>query len=180
MILDQTKKIIILVCIFLLLFVGIVLVILVPTLINIKKTSAESYKLRLILEQKYEQSLHSRVTKQRLAEVKETIADFDDFIFRSGDELKLITFLESLANKHNLNQTITSSNLDKLGADRLAQISMNLTGNYDDVLQYITDLESSKYFISIEQMRIKPAFDKNGNTEPIAILDLTTKLYVNK
>ncbi len=178
--LDQTKKNFILVCIFAALFLGIVFAILIPTLLSIKKTAAESYKLRLILEQKYEQSLRSRVTKQKLDEIKKTIVNFDEFIFKSGDELKLITFLESMAAKHQLNQTIINSNLDKIDKDQVAIISMNLTGDYHDTLAYIADLESSNYFIHIEQLQIKPVFSKTGDTQQVAILDLTTKLYVNK
>ena len=180
MILDQTKKMIIRVCIFAALFLCIIFGVLIPTLLSIKRTSQESYKLRLLLEQKYEQSLRSRVTKQKLDEIKETVASLDEFIFKSGDELALITFLESLAAKHRLNQTIASSNLDKIEKDQTATISMNLTGNYHDTLEYIADLESARYFINIEQLHIKPIFGKNGEATQTAALDLTIKLYVNK
>lgn len=180
MILDQTKKMVIRVCLSAILFLGIIFGVLIPTLLSIKKTSDESYKLRLILEQRYEQSLRSRVTKQKLGEIKETIAGFSEFIFKSGNELSLITFLESLATTHRLEQTISNSNLDKIDKDQTAQISLSLVGNYPDILSYIADLESSRYFIYIEQMHIKPAFDKNGQANQIATLDLTIKLYVSK
>jgi hypothetical protein len=180
MIAEQTKKMITRVSVFFVLFLGISLGILLPTLLNIKKTADESYKLRLLLEQKYEQSLRSRVTKQKLNEVKQIIADFDKYIFKTGDELKLITFLENLANKHALTQTISNSNLDKLGADRMAEITLSLAGDYQNTLEYIADLEISDYFITIEQLQIKPVFNKNGETSKAVTLDLTTKLYVNK
>lgn len=180
MILDQTKKMIVRVSIFFIVFLCIIFGILIPTLLKIKKTADESYKLRLLLEQKYEQSLRSRVTKQKLADVKKTIADFDKFIYKTGDELRLITFLETLATKHNLNQTITSSNLDKIGSDQTAEIVLNLSGDYQNTLNYMVDLETSDYFINIEQLQLKPVFNKNGEIAKTASLNLTTKLYVNK
>jgi hypothetical protein len=180
MIVDQTKKMITRVSLFFVLFLGIIFGILLPTLLNIKKTADESYKLRLLIEQKYEQSLRSRVTKQKLNEVKQTIANFDKHIFKAGDELKLITFLEALATKNNLNQTISSSNLDKIGTDQIAEIALNLTGDYQNTLDYIADLETSDYFINIEQIHLKPIFNKSGDVSKLANLELTTKIYVNK
>ncbi len=180
MLVDQTKKIIIRVSLFFVLFIGIIFGILLPTLLNIKKTADESYKLRLLLEQKYEQSLRSRVTKQKLNDVRQSITDFDKYIFKAGDELRLITFFETLANKHSLNQTISNSNLDKIGADQIAEISLNLSGDYQNTLNYIADLEASDYFINIEQINLKPLFNKNGEIGELASLDLITKIYVNK
>ena len=180
MMIDQTKKMIIRVYVLAALFLGIVLCVLVPTLLSIKKTSEESYKLRLTLEQKYEQSPRSRLTKQKLEEVKENTARFDEYIFKSGDELRLITFFESLAAKHRLTQTITNANLDNISKDQLTIISLNLTGDYQGLLAYIADLESSNYFIQIEQMQLKPMFAKSGGVAQTAVLDITTKLYVTK
>ncbi len=180
MVLDQTKKMIARVSIFFAVFLGIIFGILIPTLLKIKKTADESYKLRLLIEQKYEQSLRSRVTKQKLADVKKTISDFDKYIYKAGDELRLITFLETLATKHNLNQTIASSNLDKIGSDQIAEIVLNLSGDYQNSLNYIVDLETSDYFINIEHLQMKPVFNKNGEIGKTISLELTTKMYVNK
>lgn len=180
MMLSQTKKMIAYVSLFFALFLAISLGIMLPTLLKIKKTAEESYKLRLLLEQKYEQSIRSRVTKQRLNEIKQNITDFDAYIFKAGDELRLITFLESLAATHALNQTISDSSLDKIGADQMAAISLSLNGEYQNILRYISDLEASTYFLNIEQMQLKPIFGKNGDLSKLASLELTTKLYVNK
>ena len=162
------------------LFLGKSLGILLPTLLNIKKTADESYKLRLLLEQKYEQSLRSRITRKKLEEIKNSMVSFYPFLFKSGDELKLITFLETLSAKHNISQTINNSNLDKLGNNQMASISMNLNGNYNDILKHIAELEASDYFIYINQMQLSPAFARNGETTPTTNLNLTIELYVNQ
>jgi hypothetical protein len=95
MTIDPTKKIIIKVSMLIFLFLIITGAILVPTTLNIRKTAAESYKLRVLLEEKYQQSLNSRITRKRLEEIKSASAGFDTFLFKSGDELKLITFLKA-------------------------------------------------------------------------------------
>ena len=179
MALDLTKRTIILVVALSLLALIIIFGIFVPTLSYIKKTSDESYKLRVFLEQKYEQSLRSRITRKKLEEIKNSAANFDPFLFKSGDELKLITFLETLSAKHNIAQTINNSTLDKIGGARMASISMGLSGNYNDVLKYIAELETSDYFIYINQMQFAPAYTRNGEATPITNLSLTIELYVN-
>ncbi len=179
MALDLTKKIIVWVGALSLLTLVIILGIFVPALSYIKKTSDESYKLRMFLEQKYEQSLRSRITRKKLAEIKNSMANFYPFLFKSGDELKLITFLETLSAKHNIIQTINDSTLDKAGSNRMAGISMNLSGNYNDILKYIAELETSDYFIYINQAQLTPAYMRNGETAPNTNLNLTIELYVN-
>ncbi len=180
MTLDLTKKIIIWVSALSLLVLIILFGIVVPTLGYIKKTSDESYKLRMFLEQKYEQSLRSRITRKKLEEIKSSIANFYPFLFKPGDELKLITFLEVLAAKHKITQTIANSTLDKIGSSQIVSISMNLGGSYTDILKYIAELEASNYFIYINQMQFTPGYIKTGETAPTTNLNLTIELYVNR
>ncbi len=180
MALDTTKKTIIQVSVIAFLFFGTTFGILTPTLINIRKTSRESLKLRLHLEQKYQDSLNSRITRKKLNEIKNAVTNFENFIFKSGDELRLITFLENSATKHNITPAITSSNLDKISNSHLAIISMNLKGDYNNILKYITELETSNYFIQIKQLQITPMFSKDGKTTLVVNLTITTELYVNE
>ena len=178
--LDLTKKIIIWVSALSLLALIIIFGVFTPTLNYIKKTGDESNELRMFLEQKYEQSLRSRITRKKLAEIKISAANFYPFLFKSGDELKLITFLEALSAKHNITQTIANSTLDKIGNTRMLSISMSLSGNYTDILKHIAELETSDYFININQMQFTPAYTRNGETAPAPNLNLTLELYVNQ
>lgn len=180
MALDLTKKIIFRVGALSALALIIIFGIFVPTLSYIKKTSDDSYKLRMFLEQKYEQSLRSRITRKKLAEIKNSATDFYPFLFKSGDELKLITFLETLSAKHNITQTIANSTIDKIGSSQVVGVSLNISGGYNDVLKHIAELEASDYFIYINQMQFTPAYARNGETTPTANLNFTIELYVNQ
>lgn len=177
---DLTKQIITRVGALSLLALMIILGIFVPALSYIKKTADESYKLRMFLEEKYEQSLRSRITRKKLEEIKNSIPNFYPFLFKSGDELKLITFLETLSAKHNITQTINNSTLDKTSSNRVASISMSLNGSYNDILKHIAELETSDYFIYINQMQFTPAYAKNGEAIETTNLNLTIELYVNQ
>lgn len=176
---DLTKKTIISVSILSSLALIIIFGIAFPTLTYIKKTADESYRLRVFMEQKYEQSLRTRVTRKKLEEIKNTTADFYPFLFKSGDDLKLITFLENLSAKYDITQTIVNSSLDKNGNASTISISMNLEGNYNNILKYIAELESSNYFIYIKRLQLAPGYTRSGETTPTTNLSLTIELYVN-
>lgn len=176
---DLTKKIIFNVGVLSLLVLVIVLGVFVPTLTYIKKTSDESYKLRLFLEQKYEQSLRSRITRKKLEKIKISAINFNPFLFKSGDELKLINYLENLSAKHNITQKINNSTLDAVGSNRVTTISMGLNGNYTDILKYMAELEASNYFIYVNQMQALPTYSRTGENSSITNLSLTIELYVN-
>jgi hypothetical protein len=178
---DLTKKTIVWVGILSVLALGIILGVVVPTLGYIKKTSEDSFKLRMLLEDKYEQSLRSHITRRKLEEIKISSADFYPFLFRAGDDLKLITFLENLSTKHNISQTITNSTLDKINTSHIVSVSMNINGNYTDILKYIADLEASDYFIYINEMQFTPSFSRNSEpVQNLANLSFTIELYVNQ
>jgi hypothetical protein len=178
--LDLTKRIIVVVGALSALALLIIFGIFVPTLSYIKKTSDDSYKLRVFMEQKYQQSLRSRITRKKLGEIKSSISKFDPFLFKHGDELKLITFLENLSAKHNITQTINNSNLDKVNAGQIASISMNLSGNYLNILNYIAELETSDYFIYVNRLQLTPAYARNGEPISTTNLNITIELYVNQ
>ena len=178
--LNLTKKIIIRVSALTLLALAIMFGVFVPTLNYIKKTADESYKLRVFLEEKYEQSLRSHITKKKLAEIKVSSVNFYPFLFKPGDELKLITFLETLSAKYNINQTINNSTLDKVVSNQVASISMQLIGNYSDILRYTAELEASDYFIYVNKMQFTPAYARNDEITPTTNLNLTVELYVNQ
>ena len=180
MTIDLTKKITIRVSALSLVILIIIFGIFVPTLSYIKKTANESYNLRKFLEEKYEQSLRSHIAGKKLEEVKNSAVNFYPFLFKLGNELKLITFLEDLSAKYNITQTITNSTLDQISTSRAVNISMNLSGGYKDTLKYIADLEASDYFINIEQMQLTPTFGRNGEYAPTTNLSITIELYVNQ
>jgi Tfp pilus assembly protein PilO len=176
---DLTKraifKILLLVFALLAIFTGM----LWPTVVNIRSTIGEILNLRGYIEQKYNQSILSRVTKRKITDIKNDYPDLSKHLFRKGEELKLITYLEEMALKNNLTQTINNSNIDKI-TDNKVVFSLNLTGDYDNIIKYLVDLESSEYLLNIEQLQLTPRFDRSGQNTEDANLYLTLGLYVSK
>ncbi len=180
MTLNSKQKMILNICLLTILAVVIVGGIIWPTLLKIQKITDDTYNLRAILEKKYQQSLNAHLTKNKVEQIKEEVSNFPNFLFRAPNTLALIQKLETIAKTNNISQNINSSNLDKITTSNEVTIDLNVTGKYIDVLNYIHDLESIDYFISIEEIRLTPIGDQNKQTNNLANLNLAIKLYVNK
>lgn len=151
-----------------------------PTLQKIRAMNRDSENLLRYLETKYENAKNLRSSLNKAREIKEEVLSFEKRIFRKGDELKLITDLEDIANKNRLSLKIESSNIDNIVGQHV-EMSLLVGGNYHNALRYLADLENSDYFININKIYFTPLFDKaSGSAGQNANLRVSITLYVNK
>ena len=176
---DLTKREIFKIVLLLIVFVAILAGMLWPVVLDIRSVTGDTIGLRGYIEQKYDQSILSRVTKRKIADINKEYPDLSRHLFRNGEELKLITYLENMAMINNLAQTISNSNIDKITDNKIV-LSLNLTGDYDDILKYLVDLESSEYLLNIEKLQLTPVFSRSGQNTEDANLYLTLGLYVSR
>lgn len=177
--LNLERKIILITALFGLGSLIIVGLIIIPTISNIRKLDEETYTLRLALERKYQHSLNIRSSLQQIAKIKREVIIFPEHLLGSGQELQFITLLESLATKNAVAQKVMSSNLD---SNHSQQITMTLAvvGDYQNVLRYLSDLESTPYFITITRLYVTPLLDRtNPNAVPQSMsMNIDLRIYV--
>lgn len=150
----------------------------IPTVKSIQQSNQEMYDLRVYLEKKRERSSKARSAVKQLEQIRDKVAGLDVYIYKSGEELQLITMLEDLANRHAITQRITNTNLDKVTNQRVT-MALNLTGSYQRTLEYLRDMERAPYFISINRMVMTSFVDRSKpGVEPQVSLDLEFSLYV--
>lgn len=132
--------------------------------LNKKRLTAESLRSNLALAKN----------------VKTQIANYDSLLLPKGAELELITDLENIAVKNKVIQKIDASNLDNY-ANRKIEISLNVSGAYADVLNYISSLEQYKYLITVEHIDFSPGASNqtDGNSQPRASSQIKISLYAN-
>lgn len=179
MILNSTQKIIFNVTIMLLVALAILFLVIFPTAKNIQKTAEETSKLRNYLEKQYQQTLNTRLTKQKIEQIKTESSSFSTYLFKPKDTLKLIQTLEAIANKNKMSQSIDSSDLDKISTAKKIKLSITASGNYDNALKYLYDLETMEYFLNPEQIKITPVYNRETGLPQQINLNLTIGLYVN-
>jgi Tfp pilus assembly protein PilO len=176
--LNLQKKTIIILTIFLVVTIIIIATVILPTITYIKSLNRETADLKRYLEKKYEVNHSLLNSKQKIEEIKNSMDEYQSYIFFKGEELKLITQLENLSNNFQVIQTINSSNLDK--PDETIRLSITIKGNYPNVLKYLTALEKQNYFLHIKNLRLSPGFSSPSDNPLLTVLNLDLILYASR
>lgn len=177
--LNLEKRTILILAAFMLMIASIIFAIILPTISYITDLNSETEKLRQYLEKKYEANHSLLNSKEKIEKMKDNTKDYESYLFFKGDELKLITSLEDLATDFHLQQKINSSDLDKSSGD-FVRINVTLSGNYHNLLQYITALEKQNYFIHSENLQFFSGYSLIDNNKEAAVLNLDLLLFVTK
>lgn len=177
-ILNTEKKTIIILTIFFISTLLVLFGIMMPTIYYIRNLNEETIQLREYLEKKYENTRAIRSSKKMIDEMNSIVVKYPDYLFFKGDELQLITTLENLAAANKITQKIDSSNLDSIKGDSV-NISLSLTGDFENILKYLTALEKEKYFFVVSILRISSAYTLQNNDPKATVVNLDLILYVN-
>lgn len=140
---SHEKKIFYLTGGFVLAWVLIIGLLIYPRYRAITKINGEISELRAQLELKYEKTKRLHRSKINLASAQDLISQYQELFLKKGDELKLIVALETLAEKHHLNQKINMSPEPRVVTKKLSAFDLNVSvsGNFSDLLAYLYDLE---------------------------------------
>jgi len=149
-----------------------------PTVRYINKINQDTLNLRLYLERRYENVKKMHNSLQQVKEIREKVAGYNRHLFYPGDELLLITTLENLPARHQVEQKIESTNLDQANKKQV-NIGLIVSGGYTALLNYLSDLESFDYFLNVTQLHWSAMAKNNQNLDQFQ-LRLQLSLYVNQ
>jgi hypothetical protein len=131
-------------------------------IINLKK---QTNTQRATLENLYEQGQDLKRSRQDYLLIKNELHRTQEIFIIKNDELNFITTLESLADEHQLELFL------ELSVDRVSQIStrlesipvrLNLSGKYQNVINYLDSLESENLYINFKTVSISPGSSSAG------------------
>jgi Tfp pilus assembly protein PilO len=149
-----------------------------PTILQIRQIDRDTYNLRVSLERKNERATGYRLAVKQLDRLRKEMPSFSNYLFTAGEELRLVTTLESLATRTGVTQRITNSSLDNI-ANQKIQISVAVSGSYHKVLVYLDELENLPYFLNVTHISFTPFYDKNDpNVTDGVIMNIDFNLYV--
>ncbi len=149
------------------------------TMIQNKDKEIKEYLSELERKSRGSQNLKEALEQARNTKV--IISGFEKYLFKSGNELNLITDLENIAQTNKVTQKIESSNLDKI-VNNTIFLTLRISGTYTDTLNYLMDLENYDYFLQIKTLDFNPVYDLKNPESPEGArtdLRLTLNLYVN-
>lgn len=159
--------------------VAILVIVIYPSVWEIIGVEKDVSQLRSFMERRYQKVLALRTGTEQVREIKEDVSKFSNHLFVHGDELKLITDLEGMANALGITEKIEHSNLDNITDNRVL-IGVTIAGDYKQVLAYVAAVERLPYFLTITSARFSPITDRtNPDNVSNATVSLELTLYVN-
>lgn len=149
--------------IIILFFIGITIFIIYPALKEIAKVNQEITNERIKLEKKLAMGLNIKKIINDLEEIEESAKNLDNIFLEKNAELNLIGNLETIATNHNIAININSDFTGKDIGSNILQVEIQLiaTGNYKQILSFISELENQKNYFNIKSI----SFSKNKKAD---------------
>ncbi|MCK5416065.1 type 4a pilus biogenesis protein PilO [Candidatus Parcubacteria bacterium] len=147
------------------LIILIVYLAVIPTIKKIKKISTEIINEKINIVNKVSREKNIKKLTVELKEIEPKIADFKKIFINEKNQIEFIESLEKLANKHNIEQTITIKPPDNIPLNKLTTVSITIDskGELSNMNNYLKALESLDYQININ--------DINFDTKTISSVD---------
>ena len=168
------QKIIITTGIFTLILTLVLIFVILPSVKKILEIQKDLGFVENHLEEKYQKTQRLHRSLKELPEIKESTHPLQNTIVKTGDELFIITQLETLATLYNINQKIdiiyiadtkNSPQTNHKTLPHAYKISFINKATFEDHLKYLSALESMPIFLMIDSVQFNhnksPASDRS-------------------
>ncbi len=141
------------------------------------------------LEIRYLNSQRLKRTERELDQIRTQLDNYKQIAIDKGSELQMITELENLAAKSNVEQVLnvtlfttknTNENTGALTKPALSeyyQFSFLVNGAFADEIKYLQTLESMPYYLTIKNIYFEKRQNKKDDTNPIITLTFNGYVY---
>jgi hypothetical protein len=159
----------------------IVALILLPTAKHISNLGQQIQQTERFMGREYERTRQLRKSIANLEAVTEDTRIFERAVIRPGEELRVITELEALAETHRIDQSLDVQFAPGAGK-KLASFTFTFTnrGAFPDHVQYLKTLEQLPYYLFIDKLewRRERTVRRTGPTEGPLIMTFSAKVFV--
>jgi len=142
------------------------------------------------LEIRYLNAQKIKRTERELEQITDQLKNYEQAAINKGDELRMITDLESMATKFNVEQVlnvalISSTNtagnsglLTKPALPEYYQFSFLINGTFANEIKYLQAIESLPTYIIIKNAQFEKRQNNNNSSEPPITLTFNGFVYV--
>jgi Tfp pilus assembly protein PilO len=163
------RKIMIISLVFALALFLIVFLVIIKNMIKITSIKEEIISEQIAMEQRLYEDKNKTIIENNLNKIEPYMDLLDSIFIDKNRAIEFLTALENAAKTNNVKQTINLSELkeEKSSASFIkTPISISCEGEYDDLFNYLADLEKMDYYININALSISRS--KNQVFAPIA------------
>lgn len=141
------------------------------------------------LEEQYTKTRHMRRSVNELGSVEELANKYSQMTIQPGEELDVITKLESLAQQYAILQTLQVDFTDAKPAPggKPAKVplpyysfSFACSGDFEHLFEYLNAIEQLSYYLSIDDMVWEKKKQNTNDTSTAITLRFTGKIFVSK
>ncbi|MFZ5391227.1 MAG: hypothetical protein ACOZAJ_03065, partial [Patescibacteria group bacterium] len=131
-----------------------VVLIIWPNIQTIFNLNQQIMAERESLEMLYQRGQKIRQTTAQLEKIKPSLSDLETMFIKPEDELSFVTTLETIAQQNKVNQKITlRPKEDKTIKNKDLNLQIQTTGQFNDLLDYLNDLEKMNYYLNLDLVR---------------------------
>ena len=100
------------------------------------------------------QGLNLKKIKESIKQVESNIDGINGALIEPGQELEFVRALETIARNNQIKMEINSDFIGSKMSKEVQQIpiKLNLTGNYQQIVQFLQDIESLPYYYNIDSL----------------------------
>lgn len=130
--------------------------------------------LKLELEKQYDNRQTLRNEIARYEKIKKNSEKFLEIYVKENEKLELITSLEDIAEKNNLDQKINIPDAETVKSNKNntparnefpSVINIYLKGEYVNILKYISDMRRMAYYININSVTIDKLIEQKSDSK---------------
>ncbi len=163
----------------------IIVFIILPTIKKITTLEQKIFETEKFLEVQYQRAKQLRQSIVRLDDLTATAAIYDRAVISEGEELRLITEFEALAEKEGVQQSFTIAYHEaekNPKSPKLPFVIFSFTnqGGFGSHMRYIEALEKLPYYVFIDRMTWEKKQLPRQETDETLALRFDAKIYIKK
>ncbi len=145
-------------------FVFVTYLFLYGSIKEIKKTSLDIIDKKAKTEFYFESIKSNQDFSKKMGAINNKIKTIDGLFIIRDKEIDFIKTVEDLASNRNVKQSISIDNvaLDAKNKYRKVAMDLSVSGSFEDVMNYIADIESLKYYININFVSFSTSIINNN------------------
>ena len=137
--------------------VGIIWLVLRPSLNQIVTVRNDILNLKIDSENKITREKNIYDLNEKIKKIEPQLEKINSAFVSQNRELEFITAIENLETKNNVKQSlnINLSNPEKGEIFSKVPVAIEVTGSFSNLMNYLADIESLNYFINITGLSLK-------------------------
>lgn len=132
------------------------LLLIYPAVNRITSIKRQISQEKIDLQQKLNHGFSAKNIRSDLAKIQSSLSTLDRMFIQPGQELNLLSILETLATKHHvaliINPDFTGQN-DNSGITKIP-LELKATGSFNDLMSFANDLDAIDYYYIIDNLSL--------------------------